>query len=88
MAYFLGHHSKGKPGTVCKHQAQCSASAEVQDCRARSATAWGAGRVVGYRPAKVRQAAPASQRGQGCEAICVPAQAPSRVARDRVPLHP
>ena len=37
-----GHHSKGQPGTVCQHQAQQGALAEVQGSRAGGATAWGA----------------------------------------------
>ena len=36
-----GHHSQGEPGTVCQHQAQCGALAEVQGRRAGGAAAWG-----------------------------------------------
>ena len=36
----------------------------------------------------LRQAVPAPQRGQGGEAVCLPAPPPSRAARHRVPLHP
>ena len=35
-----GHHSKGQPGTVCQHQAQCGSLAEVQGSRAGGAAAW------------------------------------------------
>jgi hypothetical protein len=33
-------------------KAQCGSTAEIQGRRAGGAAAWGAGRVVGYRPAK------------------------------------
>ena len=36
-----GHHSKGEPGAVCQHQAQCGETAEVQGRRARGATCMG-----------------------------------------------